>query len=227
MIRALVSAPVLPRATVVRSIAARCLQLHGGASRTPEKMPVTPTAATVDVMKCMGDWYVQVAVPTPFDKGAHNGLEQYVWNPRKQQVDVKYTFNDGSFSGKQTAVYQKGRVNPANSSGAQWQVKPWLGLFYLPFWLDYTIIDVDTSSHLVASSPETTGFGAWLYIMTRQKKVSEDFLNPLRASAAKAGWDMSRAQRVPQGWCALSCGLCVVHACWLSYRLVRMSFADG
>ena len=55
--------------------------------------------------------YVQVAIPTPFDKTAHNGLEEYTWNEKKQRVDVKYTFNDGSFTGKQTVVYQKGRVN--------------------------------------------------------------------------------------------------------------------
>ena len=33
--------------------------------------------------------YVQVAVPTPLDRGASNGLEQYVWNEEKQQVEVK------------------------------------------------------------------------------------------------------------------------------------------
>ena len=38
-------------------------------------------------------------------------------------------------------------------------------------WLDYYIVDIDTTdySYLVASSPETTGFGAWMYIMTRQQ----------------------------------------------------------
>ena len=79
-------------------------------------------------------------------------------------------------------------------------MKPWLGFFYMPIWLDYTIIDVDTSnySYLVASSPETSGFGSWLYIMTREKCVTDQYLEPLRASAAKAGWDMSKSMRVPQ-----------------------------
>ena len=40
----------------------------------------------------------------------------------------------------------------------------------MPIWLDYVILDIDTKdySYLVASSPATSGFGAWMYIMTRQ-----------------------------------------------------------
>jgi len=143
---------------------------------------------------------VQVAVPTPFDKTAHNGLEQYTWDEEKKRIKVKYTFNDGSFTGKETVVYQKGRVNPDSKNSARWQVKPWLGLFYMPFWLDYVVLDVDTAnySYLVASSPETTGLGSWLYIMTREQCVTDQYLEKLRESASKAGWDMSKAVRVPQ-----------------------------
>ena len=31
----------------------------------------------IDPVQCMGDWYVQVAIPTPFDRNAYNGIEQY------------------------------------------------------------------------------------------------------------------------------------------------------
>merc|ERR1719163_231029 len=81
---------------------ASALRLRGGGrafSFTRAAMlSVTPTSANVDTMKCLGDWYVQVAVPTPFDSTAHNGLEQYTWDDDKKQIKVKYTFNDGSFS---------------------------------------------------------------------------------------------------------------------------------
>jgi len=61
-------------------------------------------------------------------------------------------------------------------------VKPWLGFFYMPLWLDYYILDIDTKdySYLVASSPATSGFGAWMYIMTRQ--VSSSSLWPIYLS---------------------------------------------
>lgn len=81
----------------------------------------TVKSITFNACRCSAR-YVQVAVPTPFDSTAHNGLEQYTWDDDKKRIKVKYTFNDGSFSGKETVVYQKGRVNPNSENGARWQV---------------------------------------------------------------------------------------------------------
>ena len=47
---------------------------------------VQPLDVQIDPKKCMGDWYVQVASPTPLDKNQRNGLEQYTWDEKKQQV---------------------------------------------------------------------------------------------------------------------------------------------
>jgi len=121
---------------------------------------VSPLARKIEPLKCMGNWFVQVAIPTPFDRGAHNGLEQYSWDEEEQRVKVKYTFSSGSFEAKPTIVYQKGRVAPGSEDGTLWQVKPWLKLCYLPVWLSYVIIDVDEAySHMVCSSPKTSGAG--------------------------------------------------------------------
>lgn len=49
---------------------------------------VEPVDKLIDPQRCMGDWYVQIAVPTPFDRGARNGLEQYSWNAKKSQVNI-------------------------------------------------------------------------------------------------------------------------------------------
>jgi apolipoprotein D and lipocalin family protein len=159
---------------------------------------IAPLAKRIDPLKCMGDWYVQVAIPTPFDRGAHNGLEQYTWNEQKQRVKVKYTFNNKSFTGKLTEVTQVGRVAPKSENGTTWQVAPWLGFMYTPFWLDYIIIDVDEDySYMVCSSPSTGGLAPWMYIMTRQKVVTDESLEPLKATAVKAGWDAAKMERVP------------------------------
>jgi len=160
---------------------------------------VSPLARKIEPLKCMGNWFVQVAIPTPFDRGAHNGLEQYSWDEEEQRVKVKYTFSSGSFEAKPTVVYQKGRVAPGSEDGTLWQVKPWLKLCYLPVWLSYVIIDVDEAySHMVCSSPKTSGAGAWMYIMTREPVVDDALLEPLKQAAAAAGWDLSKAERVPQ-----------------------------
>jgi lipocalin len=164
----------------------------------PIKIP--PLNVKIDPMKCMGNWYVQVAIPTPFDRNATNGLEEYTWDEKKQRVRVKYTFNAGSFTGKLNTVYQLGRTNPKSDNGTRWQVAPWIGLCYLPSWLDYHIIGIDAEdySHMVACSPTTGGMAPWMYIMTRDKVVTDEFLEPLKKIAGDAGWDMTKSERVLQ-----------------------------
>merc|ERR1712039_135403 len=161
---------------------------------------VQPLARDIDPLHCMGNWYVQVAIPTPFDEDAFNGLEQWTWNAELEQINVQYTWNTGSFDGEQTIIYQQGRVNPQSEYATLWQVRPWLGLFYLPIWLGFVVIDIDPvcSSYIVCSAPDTTSLDRWMYIMTRNQTVSDEFLRPLELLAEEAGWNVSEAQRVPQ-----------------------------
>eukprot|EP00614_Pseudopedinella_elastica_P002526 CAMPEP_0172597774 /NCGR_PEP_ID=MMETSP1068-20121228/17739_1 /TAXON_ID=35684 /ORGANISM="Pseudopedinella elastica, Strain CCMP716" /LENGTH=170 /DNA_ID=CAMNT_0013397371 /DNA_START=9 /DNA_END=521 /DNA_ORIENTATION=+ len=161
---------------------------------------ITPVAKKIDPMKCMGDWFVQIAIPTAFDRNAHNGMERYEWDEKRKRVKVTYTFNQGSFAGRKNTVYQVGRVHPKSENGTEWQVAPWIGFCYLPSWLPYVVLEVDEEnySYLVASSPSTGGMAPWLYIMTREQVVADSVLEPLKAAAANAGWDMSKSERVPQ-----------------------------
>ena len=51
--------------------------VSGSVRRNKSSMAkVLESSKTIDPLRCMGKWYVQVAVPTPFDKTAHNGLEE-------------------------------------------------------------------------------------------------------------------------------------------------------
>ena len=175
---------------------------HWGESAdgTPNEamVKVNPLTTEIDPLKCMGDWYVQVAWPTAFDRGASNGLERYVWDDAKQQVQVRYEYLDSK--GTPSVVTQIGGVANKAVSTTEWWVKPKVGPFYLPFRLPYLVIDVDTEGYrwLTASSRSTSGFGAWCYIMTRDKVVDESFLDKRRAVASAAGWDLATAERMPQ-----------------------------
>ena len=64
------------------------------------------TVDYVDLDKFMGDWYVIANIPTWFEKGAHNALEQYLWN-EKGYIDVIFSFNKNSFSGERKKLTQK------------------------------------------------------------------------------------------------------------------------
>ena len=157
---------------------------------------VQPCDKTLEFAKCLGDWWVQRSVPTPLDSNAFNGLEQYT-DDGKGGMKVKYTFNSKSFDGPQSTVYQKGGFK--NKEGTLWGVRPKIGPFYLPFSLGYVVLDMaDDYSWMIASSPSTTGFGSWLYIMTRQRVVDEAYLKPLLDKAGEAGWDLSKVEVVGQ-----------------------------
>jgi hypothetical protein len=88
--------------------------------------------------------YVQVAIPTPFDKTAHNGLEQYTWDEKNKRVAVQYTFKEGSFNGKEVVVKQKGRVNPKSTNGAMWQVNDHMEDNYKTICADIVAYDILT-----------------------------------------------------------------------------------
>ena len=145
-------------------------------------MKIEPLKTKIDPVKCMGNWYVQVAVPTPLDSGASNGLEQYSWDAEKERVSVVYDFDTPK--GKKMTVQQIGGVTD-KEFGTTWWVKPKIGFFYLPFKLPYLVIDVDTENYqwLTASSPKTTGIAPWLYIMTRDQVVTDEYLAPRIALA--------------------------------------------
>ena len=91
-------------------------------------MKIEPLKTKIDPVKCMGNWYVQVAVPTPLDSGASNGLEQYSWDAEKERVSVVYDFDTPK--GKKMTVQQIGGVTD-KEFGTTWWVKPKIGFFYL------------------------------------------------------------------------------------------------
>ena len=158
-------------------------------------MPIAPLDREVDARKLMGNWYVQIAWPTPLDRKASNGLEQYSWSEELQQVAVKYTFNRPN--GKQVVVEQRGGVNHKNPNGTTWWVQPKIGPFFLPKRLPYIILDTDVKhSYMVATSPSTTGFAPWCYIMTREKHVTDELLAPMKEKAVAVGWDPDKAERL-------------------------------
>ena len=158
---------------------------------------VSALARAIDPMRCMGSWHVQLAVPTALDRDAHNGVEKYTWDAEHSRCQVEYTFNKGAFDGKSKTLYQRCWFN--SKTGTTWAVSPYLGFFYLPVKVPYLIADLDEGyTRMLASSPATTGMGAWCYFMTREAVADEATLEWGRAAAAAAGWDASQLTRHPQ-----------------------------
>ena len=114
-----------------------------------------------------------------------------------ERVAVSYSFNELTPTGKVNASTQIGRVKPGDANGTHWQVKPLIGWFRVPVWLDYYIVDVDTENYswIIAAAPS----GWWIYIMTREKVVGDAALAPHLEFLKSKGVNLSKVTRFNQG----------------------------
>ncbi|MCF7824918.1 MAG: lipocalin family protein [Candidatus Marinimicrobia bacterium] len=146
---------------------------------------------TVDIPRFMGDWYVIANIPTIFEKGAVNAIENYTWNEEKGIVDVTFTYRADSLQGKLKRMTQRGFIYDT-ASNAEWRVQPiW------PLRLGYLIIDLaEDYSYTVIGVPNRK----YLWIMARESTLSEDIYTAILDRIATQGYDVGLIQKVPQIW---------------------------
>ncbi len=145
----------------------------------------------VDLPRFMGDWYVIANIPTMFEKGAVNAIENYTWNEEKGIVDVTFTYNANSPEGKLKHMTQRGFIYDTTSN-AEWRVQPlW------PLKLGYLIIDLaDDYSYTVVGVPNRK----YLWIMARESTLPESVYQGILAHVSEQGYDLNLIQKVPQVW---------------------------
>lgn len=56
------------------------------------------TVKRVELDRFMGNWYVVASIPTLFEKGAHNAIENYQMDDNGR-INVTFSFNKGGFDG--------------------------------------------------------------------------------------------------------------------------------
>ena len=179
--------------------------------QAPKLPPLQPVPGTiVDMTRMMGLWYILAQKPTPFgDKGAHNATEFYEWGKEekvvvkndagKKEKFVKPTFrmtvkfNNGSFTGKETKMKQKGAVAQCckrilfnldrhtcvyfllgyvlSEDGAVWLVKPKLLGMYLPVKLQFVVVERAEDYSWVTIGNSTRNY---LWILSRTTTLSPE-----------------------------------------------------
>jgi apolipoprotein D and lipocalin family protein len=146
------------------------------------------TVDYVDLDRFMGDWYVVANIPTPFEKGAHNAVERYDRNP-DGTIATTFTYNDGSFDGKQKVMRPKGFILDPKTN-ARWGMQ-----FIWPIKADYRIVylDDDYQTTVIARAKRD-----YVWVMSRSPEFSDDDMQRMRDFIAGIGYDASELQRVPQ-----------------------------
>ena len=139
----------------------------------------------------MGDWYVLAFIPIDYaffsEADAHDAVENYTLNDQGE-IDVTYTFRDGSFDAEPTVMTQRGRVHD-QELGTEWRVQPlW------PFWSAYLVAWLDDDyQRAVVGVPSRD----YVWVLSRTAVLEESEMGALTDRVASLGYDPTDLRRVP------------------------------
>jgi lipocalin len=172
---------------VKRSIVLLCMLLTqmsviaGANTMKADLKPVT----LFDLKKYLGRWYEVARLPAWFEKGMTNVTATY---SLKGNGKVKVE-NAGLKNGKNKVAIGKAKIAGDSSQG-------YLKVaFFLSFYADYIIIDLDTANYqwaMVASSYD------YLWILSREPVLDKAILDNLVEKAKKMGFDTTKLYYTPQ-----------------------------
>jgi lipocalin len=146
-----------------------------------EIKPVSP----FDLSRYLGKWYEIARLPAWFEKDMTHVTATYTLK-KNGRVKVE---NAGKKNGKPKVAIGKAKFGSEKTVG-------YLKVaFFLWFYADYKIIDIDTAEYkyaMVGSSYD------YLWILCREPKLSKAILNTLIEKAQKLGFDTNKLYYTPQ-----------------------------
>jgi apolipoprotein D and lipocalin family protein len=144
----------------------------------------------VDIEKFMGKWYVVGVIPTFAEKDVVNAIETYELN-ENGNVDITFTHYKKTPDGKFKEYHPKGFIYNKETN-SEWRVQ-----FFWPFRYKYLVIDLaDDYRYTVIGVPSKK----YLWIMSRDIKLSEKDNKIIRENLVKQGYDITNIIDVPQIW---------------------------
>jgi apolipoprotein D and lipocalin family protein len=160
------------------------------AEAAARKKPLCEMAKNIDIEAFMGRWYVAAGIPTYFEKGMMNSIEDYRWDPVNQRVEVFFRMQSAP-GAKPTVLRQRATIANTDTN-TRWSISPKVGL-YLPLNLAYLVIDcAEDYSTCVIGVPDRS----YLWIMARSPEVDEGTLQHLVNKSVRCGYDASKIVRV-------------------------------
>ncbi len=150
--------------------------------------PPIATVPSVDLERFMGDWYVIASIPTSFEKGAYNALENYRLETNGT-VATTFTFKKGAFDGPLKTYTSRAYIRD-DSGNAHWGMQ-----FIWPFKAEYRIIflNQDYTQTVIGRSKRD-----YVWVMARTPTIPEADFARILDLLTTVGYDTARLQNVPQ-----------------------------
>ena len=169
------------------ALSALTVSLLGACAITPQKVTV-PVAASVDLPRFMGPWYVIGVIPTFLEKDIYNAIESYELAP-DGTISTTFTFNQGAFDGPAKRMQPRGFVIEG-SQNAVWGMQ-----FVWPIKAEFVISHVDAAytETIIARSARD-----YVWIMARTPTIDDSRYAALVAKVTAMGYDTRKLVKVPQ-----------------------------
>lgn len=151
--------------------------------------PITPVRG-VDLSLFMGRWYVIASIPTRFERGGHNAVEDYSRNA-DGTICTWFRMRPDSFTAPVKLLHSSARVVEGSGNG-EWSVRlfTFLRAQYLVGWLK-----ADYSQVMVVRDARD-----YFWYMARTPEVSGEDYQAMLDRAKAIGYDVAKIEKVPQRW---------------------------
>lgn len=179
-----------------------CANLESAANGRPEEAWRTETAAKyplterlratttpIDLQKFMGRWHVIGVIPTYFEQGASNCVENYAWDAENERVDVTFTYKKAN--GSAGEILQRASI--VNGSNTEWSLAVKALIGYIPVGMAYLVLYcAEDYSWTIIGVPDRK----YLWIMSRTVELPHTtFIEALR-KAYDMGFDIGQVVKV-------------------------------
>jgi apolipoprotein D and lipocalin family protein len=152
--------------------------------------PPLALAASVDLSRFMGKWYVIANIPTFIEKDAHNAVESYRL-ASDGTIETTFTFRAGGFDGEPKRYTPRGFIQD-HATNAIWGMQ-----FIWPVKADYRIAYLSPDYTQTVIGRENRDY---VWIMARTPQISENDYQRLLLFLSGQGYDLSLIRKVPQRW---------------------------
>ena len=153
----------------------------------PQKVTV-PVAASIELPRFMGPWYVVGVIPTLLERDIYNAVESYEL-AADGSIRTTFTFNKGSFDGPVKCMQPRGEVIEGTRN-AVWGMQ-----FVWPIKAEFVISHVDAqyTETIIARSARD-----YVWIMARTPHIDDTRYAGLVSRVKAMGYDVSKLVKVPQ-----------------------------
>ena len=172
---------------LVSSLLSGCAVMSAGSPADPSPVPL---AASVDLPRFMGDWYVIGIIPNFIEKNAYNSIENYRLKD-DGTIATTFRYRKGGFGGPLKTMTPHGFVVP-DSNNALWGMQ-----VFWPFKGEYRVAHVESDYRVSIIGRSKLDY---VWLLARQPQMSDAEFEKYRRLITSWGYQGSTFVRVPQRW---------------------------